>query len=123
MPRLENRHTTKMPLKTQEYCTQSWPEMRDSGITIHLFQGAFWVDYRSIWCRDFTIICITNKLEVKMSAYTKFISDVHKFLSCTKNSFASPDILLIKISKCLLVANPIYHACGIKLRLEPINTY
>ena len=40
----------------------SWPEMWDSHIIIHLFQGAFWIDYRSIWCRDFTIICITNKL-------------------------------------------------------------
>ena len=36
------------------------------------------MDYRSIWCRDFTIICITKKLEVKMLAYTGFMSDVHK---------------------------------------------
>ena len=28
--------------------------------------------------RDFAIICITKKLEVKMLAYTSFISDVHK---------------------------------------------
>ena len=37
-----------------------------------------WIDYKSIWCRDFTIICITKKLEVKIPAYTSFISDVHK---------------------------------------------
>ena len=42
------------------------------------FQGAFYIDYRSIWCRDFTIICITKKLEVKIPAYTGFIFDVHK---------------------------------------------
>ena len=29
-------------------------------------------------CRDFTIICITKKLEVKMPAYTSFIFDVRK---------------------------------------------
>ena len=34
--------------------------------------------YRSIWCRDFTINCITKQLEVKMPAYTSFISDIHK---------------------------------------------
>ena len=28
--------------------------------------------------RDFTIICITKKLQVKISAYTSFISYVHK---------------------------------------------
>ena len=52
----------------------------------HLFQGPFRIDYRSIWCRDFTIICITKKLEVnyKMLAYTSFISDVHKYYSVEK---------------------------------------
>ena len=52
----------------------------ESYIIIYLLQGAFWIDYRSIWCRDFTyiLLCITKKLEVEMSAYTSFISDVHK---------------------------------------------
>ena len=36
------------------------------------------MDYRSVWCRDFTLIRITKKLEVKMLAHTIFISDVHK---------------------------------------------
>ena len=31
-----------------------------------------------MWCRDFIVICITKKLEVKMPAYTSFISDVRK---------------------------------------------
>ena len=44
----------------------------------------FLIDYRSIWCRDFTIICITKELEVKMLAYTSFISDVHKFYRLEK---------------------------------------
>ena len=26
-------------------------------------KGALCIDYRSIWCHDFTIICITKKLE------------------------------------------------------------
>ena len=56
---------------------RTWPEMCNSHFIIHLFQGASWIDYRSIWCRDFTIICITKQLEVKMPAYTSFISDVH----------------------------------------------
>ena len=42
-----------------------------------------------------------------MSAYTIFISDV--FLSCIKNSFAFPDILLLHAK-----------ACGIKLRVSKV---
>ena len=41
-----------------------------------------------------------------MLAYTSFISSL-QILSCRKNSLTSPDILLIGISKCLLVPNPI----------------
>ena len=66
--------------------------MWDSHIIIHLFQGSFWIDYRSLWCCDFTIICIKKKLEVKMSAYASFISDVHKSYRGGKIIFASPDI-------------------------------
>ena len=53
-------------------------------IIIHLFQGAFGIDYRSIWCRDFTINCITEKLKVKNAG------DVHKYYRA-ENSFAWPD--------------------------------
>ena len=77
-----------------------WPEMWDSHIIIDLFQGAFWIDYRSIWCRDFTIICITKKLEVKMSAYTNFISDVHRSYRVEKLVLHHLTFLLTKISKC-----------------------
>ena len=69
-------------------------------IIIHLFKGAFWIDYRSIWCRYFTIICITKKLEVKMSPYTSFISDVHKSYRVEKLVLHHLIFLLIKISKC-----------------------
>ena len=58
------------------------------------------MDYRSIWCRYFTIICITKKLEVKMSEYTSFISDVHKSYRVEKLVFHHLIFLLIKISKC-----------------------
>ena len=53
---------------------KTWLEMLDSHIIIHLLQGVFRMEYRSVLCRDFTIICITEKLEVEMSAYTSFIS-------------------------------------------------
>ena len=67
----------------------------------YLSQGAFGIDYRSIWCRDFTIICITKKLKVKMSAYTSFISDVHKCYRVEKLVYLHHLIfLLIKISMC-----------------------
>ena len=55
---------------------------------------------RSIWCRDFTIICIKKKLEVKMPAYTSFISDVHKSYRVQKLVLHHLIFLLIKISKC-----------------------
>ena len=54
--------------------------------------------YRLIWCRDFTIICITKKLEVKMLAYTSFISDVHKSYGAEKIALHHLISLLIKIS-------------------------
>ena len=38
-------------------------------------KGALCIDYGSIWCHDFTIICIAKKLEVKILAYASFISD------------------------------------------------
>ena len=79
---------------------RTWPEMWDSHIIIHLFQGAFWIDYRSIWCRDSTIICITKKLEGKMPAYTSSISDVHKSYGVEKIVLHRLIFLLIKISKC-----------------------
>ena len=63
--------------------------------------------YRSIWCRDFTIICITKKLEVKMSVYTSFISDVHKSYRAEKLVLIYLIFLPIKISKCLFVPNAI----------------
>ena len=73
-------------------------------IVIHLFQGTFRIDYRSIWsliwCRDFTIICITKKLQVKMSANTSFISDVHKSYRVEKLVLHHLIFSLIKISKC-----------------------
>ena len=47
-----------------------------------------------MWCRDFTIVCIAKKLEVKMPACTSFISDVHKCYGGRKNSFALPDIFI-----------------------------
>ena len=57
--------------------------------------------YRPIWCRDdFTIIFIAKKLEVKMMAYTCFISDVHKFYRVEKIVLQHMVFLLIKISKC-----------------------
>ena len=67
---------------------------------IHLFQGAFLIDYRSTWCRDFTIICLTTKLKVKMPAYTSFISDVHKFYRVEKIVLHHLIFLLTEISKC-----------------------
>ena len=76
--------------------------MLDSHFIIQLFQGAFWIDYRSIWCRDFSIICITKKLEVKMPAYTSFISDVHKSYRVEKIVLHHLIFLLIKISKVLI---------------------
>ena len=50
--------------------------------------------------RYFTIICIIKKLEVKMSAYTSFISDVHKSYRVEKIVLHHLIFLLIKISKC-----------------------
>ena len=47
--------------------------------------------YTSIWCCDFTIICVTKKLEVKMPTYISFMSDVHKSYG-VENSFASRDV-------------------------------
>ena len=64
----------------------------------------------SIWYGDFTIICITKKLEVKMPAYTSFISDVEKIV------LHHLIFLLIKISKCMLIGskrNFISHAFAI----------
>ena len=68
-------------------------------------QRRFLIDYRSIWCHDFTIICITKKLEVKMPAYTSFISDVHKAI----------------LFHVLLPYKSLIFAVVIKLRLEPIT--
>ena len=42
------------------------------------------------------MICITKKLEVKMLAYTSFISDVHESYRVEKILI----FLFIKISKC-----------------------
>ena len=72
-------------------------------VIIYLFQGAFLIDYKSIWCRDFTIIYITKKLKVKKPAYTSFIFDVHKSYRGEKIVLHNLIFLLIKISKCLLV--------------------
>ena len=74
--------------------------MWDSHFIIHLFQGAFWIDYRSIWCRYFATICITQKLEVKMLAYTSFIFDVRKSYRVEKIVLNHVIFLLIKITKC-----------------------
>ena len=60
--------------------------MWDSHIIIHLCQGINntplvifeWIIDQYGAVRDFTITCITKKLEAKMPAYTSFISDVHK---------------------------------------------
>ena len=48
--------------------------------------------FNRIWCRDFTIICITKKLDVKVSAYPSFFSDVHKSYRVEKIVLHSPDI-------------------------------
>ena len=80
------------------------------------------------------MICITKKLEVKMSAYTSFISDVHKSYCAEKLVLHRLIFLLIKISKCYTVPNAIFFhmllpykslifAVVTKLRLESINTY
>ena len=69
-----------------------------------------------------------------MSAYTSFISDVHKSYRVEKLVLHHMIFLLVKISKCQSVPNAIlFHmllpykslifAVVIKLRLEPINTY
>ena len=63
------------------------------------------MDYRSIWCCYFNIICVTKKLEVKMSAYTSFISDVHKSYRVEKIVLHHLIFLLIKISKCMLIGS------------------
>ena len=41
-------------------------------IIIHLFQGAFLINYKSIWSRDFTIFCITNTRFFRASQLAKF---------------------------------------------------
>ena len=53
-----------------------------------------------IWCRDFTIIFIKKKLEVKMSAYKSVISDVHNSHREEKLVLHHLIFLLVKISKC-----------------------
>ena len=56
--------------------------------------------------RYFTIICITKKLEVKMPAYTSFISDVHKSYRVEKIVLHHLIFLPSRlIAKCLLVSN------------------
>ena len=54
----------------------------------------------SIWYHDFIIICITKKLEVRISAYTSFISDFHKFYCVEKLVLHYLIFLVIMISKC-----------------------
>ena len=87
-----------------------------------------------MWCHDFTIICITKKLEVKMPAYTSFISDVHKSYRVEKIVLHHLIFYLSRLLSVYWFQTQFYHnctniklfmekACGIKLRLEPINTY
>ena len=65
-----------------------------------------------------------------MSAYTSFISDVHKCYRVEKIVLHHLIFLLIKITKRLSISNAIssqlqisIKGCGIKLRLEPYNTH
>ena len=77
----------------------SRPEMWDSVTLLFGFPKRFLlIDYRSIWFRCFTIICITEKLEVKISAYASFISEVHKSYRVEKLVLHRLIFLLIKIS-------------------------
>ena len=41
--------------------------IRDSHFITHLFQGAFWIDYWSIWCRYFTMSAYTASFPMPMS--------------------------------------------------------
>ena len=86
----------------------SWPEC-ETVTLLFIYSKALFEEtiVRSIWCRDFTIICITKELEVKMSAHTSFISDVHKSYRVEKIVLHHLIFLLIKISKCLLAPNAI----------------
>ena len=59
------------------------------------------MDYRSIWCHDFTIVCITKKLEVKILACTSFISDFPTSYRAEKLVLHHLIFLLIKISKLI----------------------
>ena len=57
-----------------------------------------------------------------MLAYTSSTSDVDKSYRAEKNSFAQPDILLIKISKIqtkLLLANPYANIEGQRIVVIP----
>ena len=66
---------------------------------------------KNIWCRDFTIICITKKLEVKMLAYTSFISDVHKSYRVEKLILHDLIFLLICV---YWFQTQFYHNCKYK---------
>ena len=78
---------------------------------LNLFQGDFWIDYRSIWCRDLTIICITKKLEVKMPAYTSFISDVHKSYRVEKIVLHYLIFYLSRLVSVYWLQTQFYHNC------------
>ena len=72
------------------------------------------IDYRSIWCRDFTIICITKKLEVKMLAYTSFISDVHKSYRAEKIVLHHLIFYLSRLVSVYWLQTQFYHNCKCK---------
>ena len=84
--------------------------------------------------RDFTIICITKKLQVKISAYTSFISYVHKSYRVEKLVLHHLTFYLSELVSVYWFQTQFHHnckykafymakACRIKLRLEPINPY
>ena len=59
------------------------------------------------------MICIIKKLEVKMLAYTSFISNVHESYRVEKIVLHHLIFSFIKISKCQSVPNAFYHNCKI----------
>ena len=72
------------------------------------------MDYRSIWCRDFTMICIAKKLEVKMPAYTSFISDVHKSYRVEKIVLHQLIFLHSRLVSVYWFQTQFYHNCKYK---------
>ena len=68
---------------------------------------------RSIWWRYFTIIC-TKKLEVKMPAYTSFISNLHKSYRVEKIILHHLIFLLSRLVSVYWFPTQFYHNCKYK---------